>query len=149
DGLRALAAASFWRTVTSFELSRGYAEGDGAGWAAFFGALEAPALRHLSLVRAGARSKGALALARNRSLAALALLRIVGQRRKQAVRAILTAPQFQGLVVLMMSETDGREAVELLADPAVLPKARRIVLREKVPPAVAERLRARPEVVLR
>jgi uncharacterized protein (TIGR02996 family) len=149
EGLRALAPASFWRTVTSFELSRGYAEGDGAGWAAFFGALDAPALRHLSLVGAKIRSKGALALARNRSLAGLRFLRIVGQLRKQAVRAILTAPQFQGLLVLVMSETDGREAFEVLADPAVLPKARRIVLREKVPPAIAERLRARPEVVLR
>src|SRR5262245_31181578 len=149
DRLLALASAPFWQTLTSFHLTRGYGNSDGAGWVAFFDALNAPALRHLTLEGAEVRSKGALALARNRSLTGLRRLRIVGQLRKQAVRAILTAPQLQDLVVLELSDTDGREGFEVLTGPAVLPKARRIILREKVPPATAEKLRARREVVIR
>jgi uncharacterized protein (TIGR02996 family) len=149
DGLRALASAPFWPTVTSFHMLRGHGRSKGTEWVAFFDAWNAPALRQLTLVNTDLRSKGALALAKNRSFTGLRLLQIVGQLRKQAVRALLTAPQFQNLLVLELSDTDGLEGFDVLTDPAVLPKARRIVLREKIPPAIAEKLRARPGVVIR
>jgi uncharacterized protein (TIGR02996 family) len=146
-GLAALASAPFWETVTSLSLHRSFAATPD-DWAAFFRALNAPVLRHLTLWNVPLKSKGGLALAANRSLANLRLLSVKNAKPgKKANRAIVTAPHLQRLLSLELREDDRQEGYDPLADPGVLPHAKRITLgRVKLTPEVAEKLRRRPEV---
>jgi hypothetical protein len=147
-GLSMLAAAPFWQTVTSCRLHRPFGRVGTDDWAAFFRALHAPALRHLTLHGVDLKSRGGLALAGNRSLNNLRLLRISEAKLgKKAVRAILTAPHFQNLLVLSLPDNEGREGFDPLTDPGVMPHARAINLGDvKLPPTVIQKLRDRPGV---
>jgi uncharacterized protein (TIGR02996 family) len=153
DTLLQLARAPVWATVTSLTLTcvHRVSEDD---WGEFFRALHAPALRHLTTQDLQLQNAGGLALAENRTLAGLRRLEIrfnvLNRLSSKALKALLSAPQFQNLLVLTLSGTRGGKEFKVLADPAVLPHARRIDLYEnRFPPAVAARLRARPGVVIR
>jgi uncharacterized protein (TIGR02996 family) len=145
-----LAQAPIWETVTSFDLecNVGVEPGD---WAEFFRLWNPLALRHLSIRATALQTKGGVAFAANRALAGLRVLELSpGKLSATAFRAILAAPPLQNLVVLRLSHTGAKKEIEALADPTVFPHARRIELRERnLPPAVADKLRARPGLELR
>jgi uncharacterized protein (TIGR02996 family) len=146
--LGALAEAEFWSTLTEVEFGWHGSDVPTAEWGAFFAGLNAPALRRLTVTNAKVQARGVAGLVANRSLTTLRTLELKGCGvGEKAARTLLTAPQFQRLVILDLSDNRIGDAPEVLTDPGVLPTAKLINLGEvKVTPAVARKLRKRPEV---
>ncbi len=150
ESLRWLAESPMWNTVTTARLNGYGSTAKGTDWAEFFRRLRAPRLRHLSIGGLKLQSRGGLALAENRSLTNLRKLVVAGcGLGERAGKAILTAPQFQGLLILHLGSNGlNSKAVQPLADPTVLPHAVRVNLmgNAAISPAVTDQLQRRAGV---
>ena len=109
-------------TTLDFSADFGRKKAKPAELTAFLKALALPKLRHLALSEQPVNDAGAVALAKNPSVANLTRLDLsftaVGAK---GFRAMATSPHLQRLRWLNLGGTDAGDAADVLADPAVLP----------------------------
>ncbi len=139
-----LSLAQSYPELTTLDLSKlaGFVTPDPADMTAFLTALALPKLRHLSLGEQLVNDAVAVALAKNPSVKNLTRLDLThAPIGAKGLRAIVNSPHLQRLVHLDLSWAPVQDAVEVLADPAVLPNLVWCWLPEEVSKRVMRKLR--------